>query len=503
MLPYDEIAKRAYHTNGTNNDFVEDAMQDIEQMVKEAQAFVEDVWEDVVADIDYLVQVDSVEDKGRAADGMPFGPGPHEALTRALAVADRLGLATTDHEGYIGFGDLVGKASRYVATVAHADIVPVGEGWDTDPLRVTRRDGYLLGRGVLDDKGPLVLSLYAAHFFVRRQAAMGERLPLTLRCIVGCNEETGMEDVEHYLRHYPQPEFCFTPDACFPLICGEKGHATARVCSAPVQASEARVVRLEGGTVSNAVAGQASALVRCVTPPSPCDGITVETVEEGRLYRLHAQGVGGHASTPEGTQNAIGMLVRYVLERGLCDAEERAFLEFERDLLSDAYGAGIGLATRDEAFGRLTCVGGTVCTEERDGWLRMYQTIDMRYPTSVTGDELRARVETLAKGHGCRMVDWDDAAPFYQSPDDAEVRALVDTYNLVRGCDEGPITIGGGTYARHFAKAVAFGPDDPSCPAPGWVGQEHGPNEGVSEAELRRALVIYIVGIARLMDILA
>ena len=36
---------------------------------------------------------------------------------------------------------------------------------------------------------------------------------------------------------------------------------------------------------------------------------------------------------------------------------------------------------------------------------------------------------------------------------------------------------------------------------PEWVGIEHGPDEGVSEECLKRALKIYIVSIARLMEL--
>ena len=61
--------------------------------------------------------------------------------------------------------------------------------------------------------------------------------------------------------------------------------------------------------------------------------------------------------------------------------------------------------------------------------------------------------------------------------------------------------IGGGTYARHFARAVAFGPGGDYESRPEWVGMEHGPDEGVSEESLRQALKIYIVSIARLMEL--
>ena len=42
-----------------------------------------------------------------------------------------------------------------------------GPGWNTDPFSMGRREGWLLGRGVIDDKGPAVLSLYAGAFFLR------------------------------------------------------------------------------------------------------------------------------------------------------------------------------------------------------------------------------------------------------------------------------------------------------------------------------------------------
>ena len=61
--------------------------------------------------------------------------------------------------------------------------------------------------------------------------------------------------------------------------------------------------------------------------------------------------------------------------------------------------------------------------------------------------------------------------------------------------------IGGGTYARHFPRACAFGPNEPDIANPDWVGIEHGPDEGISEERLKNALKIYIVAIARLMEL--
>lgn len=477
---------------------------DDQGLIAEASEFVEQVWEDVVQDIDALVQVESVEDKEHAQEGMPFGPGPAEALRRSLRIAERLGLDTHSCEGYVGYADLAGESQTYVATIAHSDIVPVGEGWTFDPLRITRKEGYLLGRGAIDDKGPLVLSLYAASFFARKVREEGRRLPYTLRCIVGANEETGMEDVEYYLRHFPEPAFCFSPDAAFPLVCGEKGRFFAELASSEIGELDGRIVRMQGGTVANAVPGEAQAVVRASASEVPAStNIAVEDAgvdHDGTpLTLLRATGKGGHAAMPQGTRNAIGLLVDYLLEQGLYNEAEKGFLDFERRLLGDFDGRGIGIDATDDVFDPLTCVGGTVRTEQTDTGRRVVQTMDVRYPKSTDGKRLLAAVEVVAKEHCCRVVRSDDSVPFFMAPDSEEVRTLVDTYNQITGHHARAFTIGGGTYARHFRRAVAFGPEDSAYPSPDWVGAEHGADEGVSEDALKRALLIYIVSIARLM----
>ena len=43
------------------------------------------------------------------------------------------------------------------------DVVPVdARGWDSDPFKVVQANGKLYGRGVADDKGPLLAGYYAA-----------------------------------------------------------------------------------------------------------------------------------------------------------------------------------------------------------------------------------------------------------------------------------------------------------------------------------------------------
>lgn len=468
-----------------------------EAFKSQVDAYVDEVWEDVVEDIRALVRHESVEDLAAAEPGKPWGPASNAALVEAENIARRLGLEVTDVDGYLGFGDVPGASSpdTYVATIAHSDIVPLGLGWTFPALDVTRKDGYLIGRGVLDDKGPLAVALWATHFF-RRQVDAGAMLPYTLRCIIGNNEETGMGDVERYLERYPEPAFCFSPDADFPLICGEKGVYHGEFVTADAVAGE-KLVELDGGTVPNAICGQATAVVRADAAALPtAERIAVEDAGDG-LARVTATGIGGHASLPAGTLNALGILAHYLLDQGLFDQGQKAFLELIALLTTDTDGTAAGIASCDDKFGPLTCIQGTVRT--RDG--RFALTVDSRYPTSTTGDAITAAMEGLAATHGCTFRCLGDAVPFYVSPDSPEIQALLATYEEYTGREGKAFVIGGGTYARHFKRACAFGPHEPAEPEPDWVGMEHGPDEGVSEKALRRALKIYIVSIARLMEL--
>ena len=332
----------------------------IENIIERAEAYVDEVWEDVVADIDSLVQIDSVEDKEHAAPGMPYGPAPAKALECGLSILDKLGLETTNCDGRIGFGDLEGASETQIATIGHTDIVPTGGGWDFDPLRVTRKDGFLIGRGVLDDKGPFTLSAYAAHFFVRHVRETGEKLPYTLRCIVGCNEETGMEDVEWYLENFDQPAFCFTPDADFPLICGEKGIFHGTITSGPIAGG--KILEMDGGIVGNAIPSSATALVVATADELPKTADVDVEQERPGVVRLTAHGKGGHASMPEGTVNAIGVLVSYLLMNDICSDPERQFLRLLSQVMASTDGSSLGIDATDDVFDPLTCIGGTIRT---------------------------------------------------------------------------------------------------------------------------------------------
>ena len=458
-----------------------------QELNQKIDAFIEANREQLLNDIASLVAINSVETA--PAEGAPFGPGARAALDKALELADKMGLATHNCEGYIGYAELPGAdPEKYLATICHVDVVPAGEGWDADPFTMRRQDGWILGRGVMDDKGPMVTTLYALKFLKE----MGVQLRYPIRALAGTNEETGMGDVEYYLSHYKAPVFCFTPDAEFPVCNGEKGHFRGKLVS-PV--CNGKILEFEGGVANNAVPDRASALVDVdMAGLKNAPNITLEP-ENGKV-RIRGWGKSGHAASPAGTVNAIGLVVNYLLANGLCNEAERKYLEAIQKLHSSTAGEGLGIATSDGPFGPLTIIGGRMYMENG----RMVQTMDSRYPTSTNGDILSKAVKE-AIGDGAALEDIEAADPFYIEADTPAILACIDTYNEVTGKNEKPFTMGGGTYARHFPYAVSFGPEshDLVLPAPG--GPIHGAHESAPVAALLQSVKIYILALLRLEQI--
>ena len=461
------------------------------ELLEQADAYIEEHWEEIVEEIGKLVAVPSVVDFDNATEEDPSGVDAHNGLRAALDLASRLGFEAVDDKGEIGFADLKGKTDTLLAMICHADVVTPGVGWTQDPYTMQRREGFLVGRGVLDDKGPLVIALYTMKFFKDK----GWDLPYTLRMLIGTNEETGcMRDVAYYLKHHTAPAFTFTPDDKFPVCYGEKGGFDGLITSKVFSAGNI-VDFTTGDAATNAVPSQATLVVKVTDELPAADGIEM-TVQDG-VATLIATGKGGHAAMPEGTINAIGMLVDYALEHQLCTEEENAFLKLTQQIIASTDGSSIGIDTCDGFFDPLTCIAGTI--HMVDGALKL--TIDIRFPTSTNHDDLMAKLGALVAGAEASIENTLLMEPFLMKPDSPVITTLASSYRDATGLDGEPFTIGGGTYAREFPCAASFGVEDDHDNYPDWVGPMHGADEGVSEDTLKRAMRVYILTLKRLMEI--
>ena len=285
-----------------------------EALNQKIDAFVAANKEQILKDIATLVSINSVE--GAPEEGAPYGAGPVPHWTRrwswpqawALRPATARTISATP-----SWPVPMREVSGYHLPCGRG---AGGQRLDGRPLQDGDPRRWMIGRGVADDKGPMVATLYALKFL--KEEGVSLRYPI--RALVGDNEETHMHDVDYYLANYPAPVFCFTPDAEFPVCNGEKGHFDGKLVS-PV--CNGVIKDFVGGVATNAVPDRASAFVATdITKLRNAPNITLEP--EGDGVRIRGWGKSGHAAMPEGTVNAIGLVVNYLLDNGLCNDAERA-----------------------------------------------------------------------------------------------------------------------------------------------------------------------------------
>lgn len=165
-----------------------------------------------------VVNIPSVE--GEPKEDAPFGENPKAALIKALDISKTLGLQTTNLDNYIGYAQY-GEGEGYIGVLGHLDVVPEGEGWRFPPYSGYIEDGKIYGRGVLDNKGPIMAALYGLYAIKES----GLTLSKPVRIIFGTNEETGFNDIPYYLKKEKPPIMGFTPDCKYPVVYGERGRA--------------------------------------------------------------------------------------------------------------------------------------------------------------------------------------------------------------------------------------------------------------------------------------
>lgn len=85
--------------------------------------------------------------------------------------------------------------------VAHTDVVSAANaGWQSDPFKAVEKDGYLYGRGVMDDKGMAALCVVVMKYLKKNKVRLNRDVILLL----AADEETGSEKgLKWMIDHHP------------------------------------------------------------------------------------------------------------------------------------------------------------------------------------------------------------------------------------------------------------------------------------------------------------
>lgn len=424
--------------------------------------------------------------KGEAAPGAPFGPEVRRALDEALRDCARLGFVTRNYDGYIGVAEMgEGSDEDALAILAHLDVVPEGDGWRYPPYGAVIEQGRMYGRGTSDDKGPAAAALYA----MKAVKDAGIPLKRKVMLILGCDEESGWEDIAHFNKVAVMPRMGFSPDASYPVINIEKGlcHLSLR---APLHNEGAELIAFNTGLRPNVVPGKAEATLaggeelamRAQKIFQSLD-LPISARAENGAVTLTAEGVNGHAAYPEAARNAIGEMLLALRALGvtgtLGQLADKVGMEYD--------GASLGIKVSDAVSGALTCNMGIIRADAQG----VYATLDIRYPLMVNPDMVIRSIRAALPGF---EVAVDTLKTPHYVPESSElVQSLLDAYHEVTGLARACVAIGGGTYARSLKEGVAFG-----ATLPGGEDLAHQANEYADMNELEQNMKIFASAIVKL-----
>lgn len=417
----------------------------------------------MIDDLKGLLSIESVRDDSKASEDAPVGPGPRQALDYMYELAERDGFSTHDVDHIAGRIE-AGQGEDVLGILCHVDVVPAGDGWDSDPFDPVVTDDAIIARGTLDDKGPTIAAYYAVKILNDMNVDWKKRIHM----IIGTDEESDWKCTDRYFQTEEMPTLGFAPDAEFPAIHGEKGITTFDLIqdqiNEEVDEPDYELLNFESGQRYNMVPDHAEA--RVLVKENMTDVIQnfeyfVEqnelqgesTVDSGILI-LTVEGKAVHGMDPSLGVNAGLYLLKFLSSLNL-DKSAKDFVEFNNRYLFDShFGEKMGMKFHTDVMGDVTTNIGIIKYDNKEAGR---YGVNLRYPQGFEFEEAVERFTNEIKDIGFSLELGKVQKPHFVDKDDPFVEKLVKAYRNQTGDMTEPYTIGGGTYARNLDKGVAFG----------------------------------------------
>ena len=392
-----------------------------------------------------------------------------------------------------------------IGIIGHLDVVPEGEDWKFPPFSGTIFNNKIYGRGAIDDKGPVISSLYAM------KAVMDTcQVHKRVRLILGLNEENDWKCIDYYKKQEESPTIGFSPDADFPCIHSEKAILTGYLKMDYSTFLDQNIVIEEINTYGNAinvVPKICSVVLKINSQKIAMNDfiqnlkhIITETNFEIDLYKiddeeikLTAYGVPSHSAHPELGVNAISRLI-IVLSKifNLYEIKVSLFDFFTTYINTQYNGKNLGIAFEDNS--------GTLTLNVGDFYFKnnMLQIgLNLRIPVTMNMLEIGNNFTKYTGSYS--NIDFDTVAykpALYISKENKLVKTLCNVYNKETNSHLEPIAIGGATYARAFDHCISFGAN-----FPGDQDMCHQTNEFIAIDQLLLSCKIYAKAILALHEL--
>ena len=422
-----------------------------------------------------LVSFESVLDE---TDGnYPFGKEIDNCLKETLDICEEMGFETYYGDGHYGYAE-IGSGDELIGILGHLDVVPAGDidNWNYSPFELTEDGEKLYGRGSVDDKGPIVSSLFAVKALMDSDIEFNKRI----RFIFGVDEENLWRSIDKYLENEEKPVMGFTPDSSFPMIHAEKGLLQFKLTN-----DSGSSINLKGGNAFNAVpdkiiyeSNKADIIAKNL------DKLNYEYKKDNNKITVFGQGA--HASKPYNGTNAITRLVEALIKSNV----ENESLNFINDIVAnDHHGENIFGDCSDEPSGKLTINLGKIDINNQNQEL----SFDIRIPVTKNKEDIIKEIEKKAANYNLKYEEYDYLDSLYVPKDHFLIKTLSKVYEKETQLDSTPLTSGGATYARAIENCVAFGPVFPDQEK-----VEHQANEYIKTDSLVKCANIYAQAIYKL-----
>jgi dipeptidase D len=395
--------------------------------------------------------------------------------------------------------------------VIHGDVQPAEpDAWSFGPFEGRVENGYVLGRGAADDKGPLIQALLA----MKALAESGVERTHTVRLLVGSEEESSATEMKEYLESHEPPDYSLVLDSEFPVVVGEKAwDGLGLVAPLTLRDGVAKpyvVESIDAGLSPSIVPDRAEVKLRWTSArgadwaPLVAELEKVKMPEGTRLafdpagahMRIVAYGKSAHAGVNlTGGRNALVGLAK-ALEGKLPSGGANDLLAFARLAGQDLHGTGLGITDNDPVWGQYGVNVATVKPVEGDPSKAMLY-VNLRRIPPRTGPQSKAHlasvVEQFNKRTGAALVLDEEKSYFLDEPLGFDpnakiVKRLMAAYSTATGVkNPRPAISGGGTYAKRLPNAIAFGMWFPGKPYPG-----HDVDEKISIDDLQKGSRVLI-----------
>lgn len=403
-----------------------------------------------------IMQINSV--KGEAKPHAPFGLGPKQALVETLSLAQELGFKTGMVNDAVGYAQLGEDNENYIGVIGHLDVVHEGTDWDYPPFDLTLDQEVFYGRGVLDNKGPIIANLYA--LYILKELKMP--LTKTIRILFGTDEESGSLDIPMYLEKENPPMYGYTPDCKYPAVYGERGVLGIDVVTHLTDNSSQGLTSFNGNFDRSAVPD------------------TLSYVLNNQTFEL--TGKRAPSNAPDMGLNVITLFAKNAANTPEVSGQFKEYLNWIEHSLHEKHdGSGLGINFYDAESGylALTPVELTIL----DGVATL--SISLRYPVSVDKKTILKQLEAVLPSHSTIKVTRDMPSTYFDK-NHPMVEKMTRVYEYATGLDGTPVTTTGATYARSMPNIIAFGPS-----FPGQKGIAHNKNEYMDKKDLVKNLEIY------------